>query len=608
MPGLVGIIGERARRDGEAVLKTMLASTEHERFHVSRTQGDARLGLWAGWTCLKGAFADHPAIWNETKDVCLIFSGEEFSDRAEADALRAKGHTFEAEGPAWLVHLYEEAGLDCFQRLNGWFSGVLLDLRAQKVVLFNDRYGFNRIYYHQAEDGFYFASEAKALLKVLPGLRRFDMEGLGEAVSCGCALRDKTIFSGISLLPGGAAWVFSPGQKAKKQSYFSRATWEGQPQLSEADFYEKLRETFPRILRKYLAGPNRIGMSLTGGLDGRMIMAWANRAPGTLPCYTFGSAYRDCTDVMVARRVASACHQEHRVLSVDGDFLREFPALAERAVYLSDGALDATGAVELYANRIAREIAPVRLTGNYGSEIVRRSVAFRPGALDQGLFEPDFERNISDAAKTYAEEKNCQPLSFIAFKQVPWHHYSRLSVELSQLTLRAPFLDNELVALMYQAPPEAAASKHPSLRLIADGNSELGRIPTDRGLLLKPGPVLDRARNLCHEFTFKAEYAYDYGMPQWLAKIDHAFSPLHLERLFLGRHKFYHFRVWYRDKLAGYLKDTLLDSKTLSRSYLRKARLEQIVNDHVSGRANYTSELHKVLRLELIQRQLLERQ
>ena len=56
------------------------------------------------------------------------------------------------------------------------------------------------------------------------------------------------------------------------------------------------------------------------------------------------------------------------------------------------------------------------------------------------------------------------------------------------------------------------------------------------------------------DLTVKAEYAYDYGMPQWVARIDHVLAPLHLERLFLGRHKFYHFRVWYRDTLSAYFR------------------------------------------------------
>jgi asparagine synthase (glutamine-hydrolysing) len=108
------------------------------------------------------------------------------------------------------------------------------------------------------------------------------------------------------------------------------------------------------------------------------------------------------------------------------------------------------------------------------------------------------------------------------------------------------------------------------------------------------------------EFTFKAEYAYDYGMPQWVAQVDHAFSPLHLERLFLGRHKFYHFRVWYRDALAAYVREMLLDSKSLSRPYLERKGVEEIVNGHLKGDRNYTTAIHKLLSLELIHRLFLD--
>jgi len=96
------------------------------------------------------------------------------------------------------------------------------------------------------------------------------------------------------------------------------------------------------------------------------------------------------------------------------------------------------------------------------------------------------------------------------------------------------------------------------------------------------------------------------GMPQWVARIDHALSPLHLERIFLGRHKVFHFRVWYRDALAGYVKEMLLDPRSLSRPYLERKGLEGIVQGHLKGDQNYTNELHKVLTLELIHRIFLE--
>jgi asparagine synthase (glutamine-hydrolysing) len=84
--------------------------------------------------------------------------------------------------------------------------------------------------------------------------------------------------------------------------------------------------------------------------------------------------------------------------------------------------------------------------------------------------------------------------------------------------------------------------------------------------------------------------------------MDHVFSRLHFERLFLGRHKLYHFRVWYRDALAKYVKEMLLDPITLSRPYLDRNVLEAMVVGHLKGNRNYTTEIHQALSLELLHR------
>ena len=309
----------------------------------------------------------------------------------------------------------------------------------------------------------------------------------------------------------------------------------------------------------------------------------------------------------LARKLAWVSQQSHHILPVEDAFLGQFPALAEQTVYLSDGAMDVSGAVELYVNRLARRIAPIRLTGNYGSEILRGNIAFKPRPLSHALYDPAFVRLGEVAAANYAEERRCRRISFIAFKQVPWHHHARLAVEQSQLTLRTPYLDNDLVRLIYQAPGDLALDgTRSTLRLIAESSAALGCIPSDRGLLHRPRPLLTRAHQWYGEFTAKAEYAYDYGMPQWLARIDHRLAPLHLERLFLGRHKFYHYRVWYRDRLAPYLKEMLLDSAARSRPYLRGGGLEKLLIEHLAGGLNHTLPIHQALTCELIQRQLIE--
>lgn len=604
MPGITGIIAKNF--DATKNVEQMIACMKHEPSFVSGKYINKKIGIYVGWVNHRGSFSDCLPIWNETKDVCLIFSGEDFRDRGDKSTLHFKNHEFDPDTASYLVHLYEEQGLGFIEKLNGWFSGALIDLREKKIVVFNDRYGLGRIYYHEKQDGFYFSSEAKAILKILPELRQIDYRGLAETFSAGCVLQNRTLFPGISLLPGGSRWVFPGEGNVVKETYFDCTDWEGQSALDKDKYYSKLRDVFTRLLPRYFSGNRRVAMSLTGGLDGRMIMAWSNHSPGELPCYTFGGMYRDCRDVQIAGAIAKLFKQQHEVIHVDSGFIHKFPELAEKSVYVSDGTMDVTGSVELYVNSIAKEIAPVRLTGNYGSEIVRGNVAFRARTISTPLVQPEFLRMIENAVATYRAEREVHSQSFIAFKQVPWHHFSRFSIEQSQLTVRSPYLDNDLVALTYQASPELISNKELSLRLIAEGNPDLARIPTDRGVLYHPIPLLGNVRHVYDEFTFKCEYEFDYGMPQWLAGIDHFLKPLHLERFFLGRHKFYHFRVWYRDNFSQYLRDILLDSRTLSRPYLNGKYLQEIVSSHVAGKRNFTVEIHRILTSELIHRQLLE--
>lgn len=607
MPGLTGIIGRGRPEKKRAELDRMVECMMHEDFYARGTHIDERMGMWLGWVSHRGSFADGMPIWNEGHDVCIILSGENVADPVAIRELQAKGHAFVPEDASYLVHLYEENEIEFFEKLNGRFSGIVMDFRAGTGTLFNDRYGLNRIHYFQAKDAFYFSSEAKSLLSVLPNLRKLDPRSLGEYFACGCALQNRTIFSGVSIMPGGSAWTFASGGNLKKRSYFRPETWEAQEPLDVRECYDKLKETWVRILPRYLGGKERVAVSLTGGKDSRMIMAWAPHLPGSLPCYTFGGIYRDCADVKLARSVARICGQPHQVISVDKCFFQEFPSLAERTVYLSDGTMDVSGATELYVNRIARNIAPVRLTGNYAQEVLRGSIAFGPVPMHEEILEKEFSRAVSEASRTYSAEKEGNALSFVAFKQVPWHHYSRLTIELSQLVLRSPFLDNEFVSLCYRLPAELADDIGIQLRIIAEGNPALARIETDRAVLLKPGPLVSRIKHLYQEFTFRAEYAYDYGMPQWLAGIDHAFKRFHLERLFLGRHKFSHFRIWYRDELSSYIKEILLDPRTLNRPYYHRRPLEKMVSAHTSGNRNYTSEIHRLLTTELVHRLFIDR-
>jgi asparagine synthase (glutamine-hydrolysing) len=457
-----------------------------------------------------------------------------------------------------------------------------------------------RVYFHEAGDAFYFSAEAKAILEVRPELRSTDPRGLGEYISFGCVLENRTLFKGIYTLPPASAWTFRGGAIEKKLAYFDPKEWEEQEPLDSETYYRQLREAFVSRLPRYFDGREKIGVSLTGGLDTRIIMAWRKAQPSSLPCYTFGSMYRENHDVRLARRVAEICGQSYQVVTVDQQCLTRFPHYAERTLYLTDGCVDIGRSADLYNNEEARKIAPVRMVGTFGSEIIRGAVMFKPVTPAAGTFRPEMLAEISRGAETYRTLLQGHRKSVVAFRQPAAYHFGVLMLEQTQLSLRSPYLDNEIVRTVFRAP-QVEEGEDVRLRLIRDGSPELANLRTDRGLGGN-NPISGAFARAYLEFTFKAEYAYDYGMPQWVAKMDHTFAPLHLERLWMGRHKLFHFRWWYRTILAKYVREMLLDPRSLARPYVDRKGVEKIVSGHLKGNRNYTTEIHRLLSLELLHR------
>jgi asparagine synthase (glutamine-hydrolysing) len=605
MPGIFGLITRKPREWAEPQLLCMLKLLRHESFYVTGTWIDEASGVYVGWTARENSFSDGMPVQNERGEVTLVFSGEEYPERETVQGLKERGHQFRPDGPSYLVHLYEDD--PSFPKsLNGRFQGLASDRTRGVATLFNDRYSMHRLYYHEAKDAFYFAVEAKAILAVRPELRRPDTRSLGEFVACGCVLENRTLFEGIHVLPAASAWTFRAGTVKTKKAYFAPSEWEQQDLLDPESYHREIRDIFSRRFPRYLNGHEQIGVSLTGGLDTRTVMAWQRFPPESLPCYTYGGIDRECRDVVVARRIAQECQQPYQVIPVGDKFFARFPHYAERSVYLADGCVEVSRAPDLYLSERAREIAPVRMTGLYGDEIQRpQTRAFKPVDPAPGLYSSTVLPHVKTACETYARLIQGHPTSFSAFRQAPWHHHGILSLEQTQLAVRTPFLDNDFVRTAFRAPQSATANNDVRVRLIGDGSAAMQQIRTDRGFGGKPGLASWIDRNY-QEFTFKAEYAYDYGMPQWLAGIDHFLSPLKLERLFLGRHKVYHYRIWYRGILANYVKQMLLDSRTLSRPYLERSGVEAIVRGHLKGNRNYTTEIHRLLSLELIHRLFLD--
>ena len=232
MPGIVGLITKMPRQLAESQLLRMLEPLCHDAGYTSGTWVDEPLGIYVGWAVRKGSFSDGMPLRNERGEVLLVFAGEEYAEPETAQRLKERGHELAKCGPSYLVHLAEEDP-EFPVGLNGRFHGLLLNLTRGTATLFNDRYGLHRIYYHESKEAFYFAAEAKAILAVRPELRKADPRSLGELVSCGCVLENRTLFESIYVLPPASVWVFGNSSLQKERRVF-HAPGMGESRTSES--------------------------------------------------------------------------------------------------------------------------------------------------------------------------------------------------------------------------------------------------------------------------------------------------------------------------------------------------------------------------------------
>ncbi len=578
----------------------MLAVMQHEPFYKSGLFSAPELGIYAGWVAHENSFAANQVFFNEGHDIVILLSGECFADPGIIRELRRKGHRFDDTDGAWLPHLYEEKESRFWESLNGLFSGLLIDKRKKNLYLFNDRYGMERIYWHETKDGFYFASEAKALLSVLPQLREFDPDGVAQFLSFGCTLGSRTLFRGIETLPPGSRWWFD-SNKVHKERYFSPENWESQEPLSAESFEEQFAITFRNLLQRHLRASSKLGISLTAGLDSRMIMAGFEKTTPAPVCYTFAGEERDPLDASIAARVAVACGLEHHILRLDKNFFAEFPAQADRTVYVTDGTVGVFGAHEIYFNAKARQLAPVRLTGVFGGEIMRGVSFFKPLRLSSKLFSPEFRRRVAAVEQEqFALPRH--PITFAAFNETPQRRFGPPAAARSQLPFRTPYLDNDFVALCYRAPRTTGNVSDPGLQFVSKSNPVLASIPTDRGYVDGERTLLAKA---FAETLFKLDYFYTEGLPRRATRLDALFRRTTSLLGISGRYKFLHYRAWSQRKLAGYV-DERLASVRRGIPFWEASSLKAIFDDHKSGRANYVHEINSVLTLEAVERLMLK--
>lgn len=592
MPGIFGLIlkngGRNAVTRQQDTLNVMAAAMQYETFYTWHRFDSAALGISAGWVGPVDD-ADARAPWRDEELGLTMFTAGD----PQLDGVAGRPTAVTARGWLGTVAASRRHPLSIPAAMRGLFAGFVVDERRRESVLFTDRLGFERVFVYEGPDAFFFSSEAKAILAAVPVTREFDPDGLAQFLACGSTLGTRSLFRGIRVLPGGTMLTFDQTSKAHPDRYFERSEWERLEPLPEPAWREAIAAALDRAVERDAAQTRRAAVSLTGGLDSRIIMASLDPVPGAMPCYTFGSMYRDTYDVRAARAVAGLCGQRHQSLVLDDAFLASLGEHFDKAVMIADGGLGLSGAAELYVNTLARRVAPVRVTGNYGGELLRGIRAFKSTMPRGDFLSAAMADRVRVAIHAFSKAADMRPLSFTLFLQAP-SGFSRYALERSQVTVRSPFLDDAFVQLLYRRPTDAG---DPSTHLIARRRPDLLAIPTDRGLLGRGGPLVRQTRWLYREGLFKAEYWTGRAASAWVARMAGRGAASLVERAFLGRHKFVHARPWLRGTLGQYMRDVLFAEETLYQlgAFVDVPKVGAMLMSDLSGSSDHSDELDRVV-------------
>src|SRR5262245_36318274 len=157
---------------------------------------------------------------NEDETVWIAYNGEIYNHAALRPGLEARGHRYRTRSDTeTILHLYEEEGDRCVERLQGMFAFALWDVRRRRLLLARDRLGIKPLCYALTPQELLFASEAKAL--VAGGLRpTLNAGALPEYLATGFVSGEQTLFRGLRVLPPGHTLSWSLAEGLRQRRYW----------------------------------------------------------------------------------------------------------------------------------------------------------------------------------------------------------------------------------------------------------------------------------------------------------------------------------------------------------------------------------------------------
>jgi asparagine synthase (glutamine-hydrolysing) len=564
--------------------------------------------------------------------VLITFNGEIYNFQQLRRELESLGHRFRTRTDTEaIIYAYEQWGVDCLAKLRGMFAFGIWDRRRRRLFLARDRVGKKPLFYAQAGDRFFFASELQGILANREVRREVDLRAIDAYLGYGYVPAPHTAYKGIHKLPPAHFLTLdlNPGGFEKRISCYWSLKYEPKRPIGEEEACEVLREKLTEAVRLRMISDVPLGAFLSGGIDSSIVVGLMAKLSGA-KVKTFSIGFKEAAydETAHARRIAERWETDHHEFIVDPDALSILPKLVR---HYGEPYADSSAIPTFYVAQMTRRHVTVALNGDGGDEsfagyerYLANDIAERlqsipglapaaralsrmiPDSIDPKSRTRQARRFLSVAARPMAE-RYPRWLSFFQEETKP-QLYSQDFI--ARLNGGGNGHDGRWLNSLFNGAGNGDSPKNSVDAAMAV--DVVSYLPYD--LLVKvdittmANSLEARSPFLDHEvMEFAAQLPIDIKFRGRRLKhlLKTAFAdllpPENVNRRKMG------FGVpvgqWFKGPLREFLQDILLSRPSLTRGYFREAEVRRLVGEHLQGRADHAFQLWNLLMLELWHRE-----
>lgn len=491
-----------------------------------------------------------------------------------------------------LANIYNSTRSYKFLRdIDGYYAAVIYDKKEGIVHLITDRYGFKPLYQGIINDNLVWSSELKGFL----GHKDFKINIDGKAVQqffdIGYLLENRTWFDAIELVPPSSVLSFNiKKSKTEINHYWSWS--EIKPikgSIDEREIAEELGRLFSQSVRKRVNKGERIGITLSGGLDSRAILAAVPEVYKPLHTFTFGQ--EGCDDIRIAKKASEIKRAEHHALILhSNDWL--MPRIS--GVWMSDGSASLLHMHGMEFLHIYKKHINCSLNGFAGDLILGGSY-LRNAYLDKEVC-PLIIKEVTGADKVIEPNtvwyniKKTDP--YFINNRVRRFTNTGLILLGTTIETQIPFFDNTLIDFVYSFPDSLRYESHIYKKMLLNAFPEYFRkIPWQ-----KTGYPISYPDQLVKVARFKNRI---------INKLKREAKRFGLN--YADLHNYTDYPNWLRQKPAkSFFEKVLLSKDAIYPKYIDKNNVHAYIRNHMEKKANYHNELCLALTFELWLQQVFQ--